>query len=103
MLGQEEDRDDFFAPMCSLLQECVKAVGRAGCKFIILRPLAVGIGDRDTWEANRACYLSLVDIAEYSWSRNIQIKNPRRAGDGESAGSSPLRSYSYSSYLLLSL
>ncbi|MBQ1511539.1 MAG: hypothetical protein IIZ54_11780 [Selenomonadaceae bacterium] len=64
MLGQEEDREDFFAPMCSLLQECVKAVGRAGCRFLILRPLAVGIGDRDTWEANRECYLSLVDIAK---------------------------------------
>ena len=63
ILGQEEDFDDYFPQMLVLLQECVKAAGKAGVKFLIVRPLATGIGNRDKWEANKALYITLAKQA----------------------------------------
>lgn len=63
ILGQKEDFDDYFPQMLALLQECVQAAGKSGVKFLIVRPLAVGIGSRDKWKANKEIYLKLARLA----------------------------------------
>ncbi|MBQ7479833.1 MAG: hypothetical protein IJT01_13215 [Selenomonadaceae bacterium] len=77
-------RADFLLPkpgQKDVLQECVKAVGRTGCRFLVLPPFAVGIGERDKWEANRACYLSLVSIAR-EYGMTILLENRYRIHNG---------------------
>ena len=81
VLGQEEDFDDFFLPMKKLLAECVKTAGEAGVKYLIIRPLAVGIGDRDRWEANLELYLSLAEIAR-DYGLRILLESQYRIHNG---------------------
>ena len=81
VLGQAEDFDDFFVFTCALQQECVKAAGEAGVKFLIVRPLAVGIGERDRWEANREYYLSLAELAR-SYGLQILLEGQYRIHNG---------------------
>ena len=81
VLGQDEDADDFFDLICALQQECVKVAGEAGVKFLVVRPLAVGIGDRDRWEANREYYLSLVGLAK-SYGLQILLEGQYRIHNG---------------------
>ena len=81
VLGQDEDADDFFDLICALQQECVKVAGEAGVKFLVVRPLAVGIGDRDRWEANREYYLSLVELAK-SYGLQILLEGQYRIHNG---------------------
>lgn len=81
MSGQEEDFGDFFLPIKTLLIECVKTAGEVGVKYLIVRPLAVGVGDRDIWEANREIYLSLAKVAR-GYGLQILLESQYRIHNG---------------------
>lgn len=68
--GEAADNDDIFADMLKLAQESVITAGTCGCRYVIMRPLAVGVGLRDKSAANREYYLSLVNAAK---KYNLQI------------------------------
>lgn len=80
-LGQEEDSEDFFLELCNFLPECVSVAGKAGLKFLLVRPLAVGIGYRDKWEANRELYLSLAEAAN-DYDLQILLEGQYRIHNG---------------------
>ncbi len=80
-LGEKEDKDDFFDSMRSLLKECVAECGKAGARYVIMRPLAVGIGERDVWEAGKEYYLSLAGIAK-QYGVTILLESQYRINNG---------------------
>lgn len=48
----------------NLVVESIKACGKAGCKFIVVRPLFAGLSEADIWKINREYYLYLSRIAK---------------------------------------
>ncbi|MBR3624545.1 MAG: sugar phosphate isomerase/epimerase [Selenomonadaceae bacterium] len=80
-LGKKEDNDDLFESIRKLAEECVNAAGKAGCRYIIMRPPAVGMGDRNIWEANKEYYLSLTTAAK-KYGATILLESQYRLNNG---------------------
>lgn len=56
-------RADLKELCARLTLESVRICGKAGCKYLIVRPLPSGTAARESWEINREYYLSLADSA----------------------------------------
>ena len=50
--------------LLALAKECVGICGKAGCFYLVVRPLEADDGRGGAWEANRAFYLELARAAE---------------------------------------
>lgn len=81
ILRQEEDNDDLFSSICRVARGCVEAAGKAGCRYIILRPMAVGIGERNVMAANVEYYRSLADTAK-RYGLEILLESQYRIHNG---------------------
>jgi len=46
-----------------LAEESIQICAKAGCKYLIVRPLFAGIADADLWKENREFYLHLASLA----------------------------------------
>jgi len=57
-------RTDLNKLLVTLIQESIKTAGRAGCKYIIIRPLFAGIERKEAWSANRDYYLGFAAFAK---------------------------------------
>lgn len=62
-LPRDTKRDDLNELLFRLSEESIKLCGKAGCKYIIIRPLFAGIEYGKEWDANREYYLRLAQIA----------------------------------------
>ena len=56
--------DDRSEILKELNNQSLEIAIKAGCKFIILRPIAAGIGNNDVWKFNHDHYLELAKIAK---------------------------------------
>ena len=63
-LNRDTKHEDLNELLRQLAEESIKICGKAGCKFLIVRPLFAGIPDSDIWERNREYYLHLAKNAE---------------------------------------
>lgn len=58
---------DLNGLLLRLAEESIKVCGKAGCRFLIVRPLSAGVTDSELWDVNRGFYLRLAARArEYS-------------------------------------
>ncbi len=57
------EREDLNHLLFCLAQESIRVCKKAGCKYIIIRPLSSGIKRGEEWEANKTFYLKLADTA----------------------------------------
>ena len=55
-------KDDLSDTLISLGKEAAKIAVEAGCKYLIVSPLSVGIGGADTWTINRQYYLAIAEV-----------------------------------------
>lgn len=63
-ISRNTKRDDLNGLIERLAQESIELSRQAGCKFVIVQPLFVGISDQDLWECNREYYLRLAEQAK---------------------------------------
>ncbi|MCM1182896.1 MAG: sugar phosphate isomerase/epimerase [Roseburia sp.] len=62
-LDRNTKRTDLNDLVLRLAKESVKTCGKAGCKYLVVRPLFAGIPSEQLWERNRAFYLELAETA----------------------------------------
>lgn len=62
-LCQNTKRMDLNELLEKLVEESIRACGRIGCEYLVVRPLFAGIPESGVWEENRRYYLSLVPLA----------------------------------------
>ena len=63
-LNRNTKRDDLNHLLGNLAMESVEACCRAGCRYLIVRPLFAGVPVSELWECNMAYYLALVERAK---------------------------------------
>ena len=63
-LDRNTKRTDLNDLLLCLAKESIKTCGRAGCKYLVVRPLFAGIPAAELWERNRAFYLELAETAK---------------------------------------
>lgn len=56
-------REDLKELLIALTLESIQICGKAGCKYLIVRPLPVGMTVGESWEINREYYLGFADAA----------------------------------------
>ena len=64
--------DDLIEVLMTLGEEAVKIALEAGCKYLILSPIDVGIAGKNIWQFNRQYYLHLVEIIK-DQGKNVRI------------------------------
>lgn len=62
-LCQDTKRKDLNGLIEKLVEESIKACGRIGCEYLVVRPLFAGIPESGAWEENRKYFLSLAPLA----------------------------------------
>ena len=62
-LSRDTNHGDFNNTLRQLAEESVKICGKAGCKYLIVKPLFAGIADTELWKVNRELYLHLASYA----------------------------------------
>lgn len=62
-LKRDTEREDLNLLLKELAEECIINCGRAGCRYLVVRPLFAGITKDAVWEVNKEFYLSLVPLA----------------------------------------
>lgn len=50
-------------PLVELTKECIIACEKAGCRYIVIRPLFIEVKHGEEWEANREYYLQFANLA----------------------------------------
>lgn len=73
-LRRDTKRGDSEALLTRLAEESVAVCGRAGCRYLIVRPLSAGILPEKLWERNRAFYLNLAECAK-KYEMQILLEN----------------------------
>ena len=63
-LCRDTKQEDLSGLLVRLTEECIRICGKAGCAFLIIRPLFSGINPGNEWEANRKYYLHFLDLAK---------------------------------------
>lgn len=56
-------REDLKEPLCRLAEACIRACAKAGCHYLVVRPLFSGIERELLWEENEAFYMRLSETA----------------------------------------
>lgn len=69
-LNEDTKRDDLNSLLEQLAMESIKACGRAGCRYVIIRPLFAGIAKDQITKENKAYYLRLAAAAK---EQKVQI------------------------------
>lgn len=64
-----------------LAKESIRLCGRAGCKYIVVRPLFAGIPDEDIWSINKGYYMELASLAQ-EYEVQILLENQCRDRNG---------------------
>jgi len=62
-LSRNTKREDLGELLMRLAEESIRVCGRAGCRYLIVKPLISGIEPGGEWEANRKYYLGLAHAA----------------------------------------
>lgn len=62
-LPRDTKRDDLNELLSRLSEESIKLCGKAGCRYIVIRPLFAGIESGSEWQVNREYYLRLAQTA----------------------------------------
>lgn len=63
-LNRNTKREDLNGLLARLAEESIKACKKAGCGYLIVRPLFSGVERGSEWEANRKFYLGLSGLAK---------------------------------------
>ena len=63
-LLRETKRSDLSELQKLLVEESILACGKIGCRYLVVRPLAVKDSQVDLWKMNRDYYLGLVSLAK---------------------------------------
>ena len=69
-LAEDTGRDDLNPLLEQLAMESIRVCGRAGCRYVIIRPLFAGIAKDQIAKENKAYYLRLADVAK---EQKVQI------------------------------
>lgn len=80
-LRRDTKRGGSEALLTRLAEESVAVCGRAGCRYLIVRPLSAGILPEKLWERNRAFYLNLAACAK-KYEMQILLENQCRDFNG---------------------
>ena len=56
--------DDLIDNLTNLSEEAVKCAIEAGCEYVIVSPLSVGIAGADAWTVNRQYYLRIAEVVK---------------------------------------
>ena len=80
-LQRDTKRDDLKELLLRLSEESIKLCGKAGCKYIVIRPLFAGIENGNEWQANREYYLGLAKTAREN-GVTILLENQCRSLNG---------------------
>lgn len=82
-LNEDTRRDDMNVLLEQLALESIKACGRAGCRYIIIRPLFAGIAKEQIAGENKDYYLRLAKTAR-EYTVKILLENQCRDVNGRS-------------------
>ena len=81
VLCRDTKRRDLNGLLQNLAEESIKICGKAGCRYLVVRPLFAGIQDPDMWNVNRTFYLSLASGAK-EYGVMILLENQCRDMNG---------------------
>ena len=73
--------DDLIGILTNLSEEAVKVAIEAGCKYLIVSPLSVGIAGADAWTVNRQYYLHMAEVVK-DYQVTILLENQTKSLGG---------------------